>query len=142
MTEKIKIQFPVTMTSVSVAEDVLAAVTANAVSDKNIAYKIRTALSEAFSNAFLYCEKNFSDAAIELEFCFNKDRFVASVINQGSGIADKAIKWNDFPSAMAESGRGLKIIKKLSDKLEFIHHDDNRFEVRMEFSLQVGQKIN
>jgi len=98
-------------------------------------------LSEAFNNAFLYCDKDSGNAQVEFSFCFNSGKFVASMINDGSGFADNAIKWNDFPSEMVESGRGLKIIKKLTDKVEFNKHENNKFEVYMEFTTGAEQKL-
>ncbi len=142
MNEMAKIVFPVSIASVGLAEDIFEAITRNITSDERLGYRIRTALSEAFNNAILYCDKHSPTATIEFDFCFNNDKFVASVINEGAGFADKAIKWNDFPSEMAESGRGLKIIKKLSDKVKFIKHENNKFEVYMEFSTGAEQKIS
>ncbi len=141
MTNKVRVIFPVTISSVSLAEEIFETVTRNLIKDDKTSYRIRTALSEAFNNAFLYCDKDSGNALVEFNFCFNNNKFVASIINDGSGFADKTIKWNDFPSETAESGRGLRIIKKLSDKVEFNKHENNKFEVYMEFSTRAEQKI-
>lgn len=142
MTERVKIIFPVTISSVSLAEDIFEAVSNNVSHNQREGYRIRTVLSEAFSNAFLYCEKDSGDSLVEFSFCFKKGKFVASIINEGSGFADNAIKWNEFPSETAESGRGVKIIKKLADKVEFVIHPDNKFEVYMEFLVGTDEKVS
>ena len=142
MNDFVKIIFPVSMISVRLADDIFTAIAGNITSDGRTAYKIRTVLSEIFSNAFLYCEKESYAKFIVFEGCFTDDKFIASIINEGSGFVDKSISWDDFSSSMDESGRGLKLIRKLCDKVEFNHHDDNRFEVYVEIPLTIGEKAN
>lgn len=130
------------MLSVHLADDVFTAIARNMASDEQLAFKIRTALSEAFSNAILYCEKNSGDGNIEFRGRFRDGKFEASIINEGSGFADNDIEWDEFPSPKIESGRGLKIIRKLSDKVEFIKHRNNTFEVCMEFVTWKENQVN
>jgi len=100
-------------------------------------------LSELFNNAFLYGDKSNIDAVIEIRTCFKQNRFCVSVINEGNGFADKEENWNEFPSAQNESGRGLRIIKKLSENVKFSSPGDNKFEVYAEFDLdKTKEKAN
>jgi len=123
------------MRSVSLADDLFKVIANNVASDAKTAFNIRIVLSELFSNAFLYGDKQSGNAMIEFKGCFTKDKFVASIINDGGGFADNTIEWNTFPSLLEESGRGIKIIKKLCDKLEFRKHGNNKFEAYIEISM-------
>jgi anti-sigma regulatory factor (Ser/Thr protein kinase) len=140
MADMIKIIFPISMVSVRLADDIFDAIARNVTVDTKLAFNIRLVLSEVFSNAFLYGEKQSAGAVIEFRGCFNNHKFVASIINEGTGFSDNAIEWNKFPKAMEESGRGLKIIRQLCDKLEFRKHNENKFETYVE--INTGIKVN
>jgi len=142
MNQLLRIIFPVTMSSSKIADDLFEVLANNATRDKRIRYNIRTVLSEVFNNAFLYGEKGDRDAVIEVKACFTENSFLASITNDGSGFADNEIKWDELPSTEQESGRGLRIIKELCDKVEFRRTDNNKFEVRVEFNPNIAkQKI-
>ena len=129
------------MRSVKMADDVFEAVARNASRESRIVYAIRTVLSEAFSNAFLYGDKQNEDAVIEFGVCFKDNKFVASIINEGKGFTDNNINWEEFPSVAQESGRGLQLIKKFSDKVEFRKLDGGRFEVYVEIFTESKDKV-
>ncbi|MCP4581281.1 MAG: ATP-binding protein [candidate division Zixibacteria bacterium] len=135
MNDMLRLIFPVSLNSVRLADDLLAAIANNITSDQHLSYNIRTVLSESFNNAFLYGDKSKFDAVIEVRTCFKQNKFCVSVINEGSGFADIKENWDNFPSAQDESGRGLKIIKRLSDIVKFNKLGDNKFEVYVEFNL-------
>ena len=139
MADFIRIVFPISMVSVRLADDIFDAIARNVTGDAKTVFNIRLVLSEVFSNAFLYGEKQSANAVIEFKGCFNEHIFVASIINEGEGFTDNAIEWNKFPAAMEESGRGLKIIRQLCDKLEFRKHSDNKFETYLE--INTGIKV-
>jgi len=142
MNQPFKIIFPVSFDSVKIADDIFEVLANNASRDERICYNIRIVLSEAFNNAFLYGEKSNPDAVIEVRACFTENDFLASIINTGGGFADTEIKWDEFPSTEEESGRGLKLIKKLCDKVEFRWADNNNFEVHVKFNTNISkQKI-
>ncbi len=142
MNESLKIIFPVSINSVKVADDIFKVLANNATDDERICYKIRIVLSEAFNNAYLYGDKSNRGAVIEVRACFTENGFIATIINDGRGFADNEIKWDQFPSAERESGRGLKLIKELCDKVEFRPIGDNKFEVRVEFNTKkINEKI-
>lgn len=141
MKESIRIIFPVSMQAVKMADDIFEAVAQNASDDGHIISAIRTVLSEAFSNAFLYGDKRSDDAVIEFKVCFSDNKFIASIINEGQGFADKNIKWDEFPPVMDESGRGIQLIRKLSDKAEFRCLADHKFEVYIEIFTGTKDKV-
>ena len=140
MMDELKLIFPVSMDSIRLAEEIFEVVSNNVTSDKQLNYNIRIAFSEAFNNAFLYSDKRNCNAVIEVKACFGHNTFSISIINEGGGFDDDAVEWDKFPSEKYESGRGLKIIRKLSDKLEFRKLGGNRFEVYVEFDTGMRQK--
>ena len=141
MNHKLKVVFPAKWEALEIADDIFNAIANSATSDCRKAYHIRTVLSEAFSNAYLYGDNDSQNAAIVFDICFNPETFIASIINCGNGFADTDIKWNEFPCSDEESGRGLKIIKQLCDKVEFKKIDNNKFRVFIEIKVNDNKKI-
>ena len=141
MTDDLKIIFPVSMQAVKMADDIFEAVAKNASTESHTIFAIRTVLSEVFSNAFLYGDKQNEDAIIEFKVCFRDNKFIASIINEGKGFVDKGIRWDQFPPAIQESGRGLHLINKLSHKVEFRNLENNRFEVYIEILTGTKDKV-
>jgi serine/threonine-protein kinase RsbW len=133
--ERLKIIFFATWQNLQLASDILCAVARRVTIDEQKVYHIEIVLSEAFENAFLHGNRDLHEKEIVFEMCFNQNKFVASVINKGEGFADKDIEWNEFPSCEEESGRGLKIIKRLCDKVEFKKIGPDKFGIFMEMSL-------
>ena len=111
-----------------------------AASDVRKRYHIRAVLSEAFNNAYLHGENSSNNACIEMEACFNKDIFFVSIINEGKGFADSIPQENGFQINYAESGRGLKIIKMLSKRVEFKKVNENKFGVFIEIDVSSRKK--
>jgi len=136
--EPIRVIFPATPNAIGLAEDIFEAVARNVTGDLRQSYRIRTALSEAYNNAFLYGQHAVEHPAIEFRMCFNGDIFSATIVNAGHGFAEKDIEWEMFPEVSAESGRGLKIMKKYCDRLTFKRGSDDKFEVHMEFEISTS----
>lgn len=135
MGDTVRLIFPATAEALNIAEDIFEVVARNVTPDLRKAYCIRTALSEAYSNAFLYGRNAGEDAEIEFGMCFKGDKFSATIINDGPGFAEYQIKSESFEAVMEESGRGLQIMKRFCDKLTFKRDDNDKFEVHMEFDL-------
>jgi anti-sigma regulatory factor (Ser/Thr protein kinase) len=135
MNQPVRIVFPVSETSLQIADEIFEVIARTATSDTKKRHHILTVLSEAFSNAYIHGDKVYHDGGIELETHFNENKFSASIINKGKGFADSKMKNRSDGSDYAESGRGLKIIKKLSDKVEFKRINGNKFGVFIEIDL-------
>ena len=140
MSDRLKIIFPTAWETLKLANDIFHVIAMNASADNHTSHRIWVVLSEIFNNAYQYGENNVPNASIIFEMCFNKDKFVASIINEGTGFTDKNIKWNEFPSGDMESGRGLKIIKRLCEKVEFKNINGNKFGVFVE--IKTGENKN
>jgi len=141
MNRMLKMVFPAKWETLKLADDIFNVIAHNVTSDCRKAYHIQTVLSEALNNAYLYGDNDSPDAVITFNMCFNLETFTASIINSGNGFADTEIKWNEFPCSDEESGRGLKIIKHLCNKVEFNKIDDNKFRVFIEIDLSENKKI-
>jgi serine/threonine-protein kinase RsbW len=141
MIEPLKMLFPATLESLDLAEDIFRVVAGKVTSAEHLRFRIRMILSEAFSNAYLHGRKAAPGTEIEVSMCFKNDKFFVSIINEGSGFAENDIKWDDFPSAEAESGRGLMIIRRLCDRAEFKRIDNGRFGVFMEINIGKNDSV-
>lgn len=140
MSQPVRIIFPMSEVSLKIADEMFDIIARAATSNTKKRYHIQIVLSEAFDNAYIHGDKISADACIEFEACFNKNKFSASIINEGKGIADSELKGHDINCVFAESGRGLKIIKKLSDKVEFKKINGNKFGVFIEIDLSPEKK--
>jgi anti-sigma regulatory factor (Ser/Thr protein kinase) len=135
MKDLIKIIFPISPISLQVSEDIFEAVARGATSNEQKIYHIRTALSELLNNAYLHGDSSNLDSAIEFKACFSPDRFYASIINEGQGFTEANYNEGEFPSGFAESGRGIKIVRKLCDRVEFKKMAGNKFGVFIEVAI-------
>jgi anti-sigma regulatory factor (Ser/Thr protein kinase) len=94
--------------------------------------KLKLLLSELFMNAYLHGVGNDSSRGIEVSIEFGMDKFVTVVKDPGSGLTEEQFKnlaeaEVDYGS---ESGRGIKIIRKLSDKVELYRDEAGKFCVK------------
>lgn len=84
-----------------------------------IAEPFRVAISEAFTNAVIHAHKGDNTKIIQLKVNVNDVRVIADIIDQGTG---RGLDWytgEDLKyDPTAEGGRGLGLIKKLTDKME------------------------
>ena len=135
MSHPIRIAFPVSEMSLKIADEIFDIIARAATSSTKKRYHIQIVLSEIFHNAYIHGDRISADTCIEFEACFDKNKFSASIINEGKGFADSKLKSTDVNHIYAESGRGLKIIRKLSDKVEFKKINDNKFGVFVEINL-------
>ncbi|OQX92235.1 MAG: hypothetical protein B6D58_03985 [candidate division Zixibacteria bacterium 4484_95] len=135
MNQPVRIVFPVSEISLKIADEIFDVIARIATSDAKKRHHILTVLSEAFNNAYIHGDKVLSDGGIEFEAHFDENKFYASIINRGKGFADSKMKGYSVDTDIAESGRGLKIIKELSDRVDFKQVDGNRFGIFLEFNL-------
>lgn len=87
---------------------------------KEIVHPFRVAVSEAVTNSIIHAHEGDSSKIIRFTVDVNEDRIVAAIIDEGTyrgmtpmDIADPA----SHPDA--EGGRGLGLIKQLSDEVTF-----------------------
>jgi len=135
------ITFSNSSVALPLAEEIFDAVARWVTADEHKRYQIRSALSELFSNAFLHGEKDSMDNRIEFRACFSENRLFAAIINEGKGITDIDLSNIQFPHPQAESGRGLKIVQNLCEKVEFKMLGGNKFGVFIELDISKENKV-
>lgn len=94
--------------------------------------KLKLLLSELFMNAYLHGVGDDVSRRIDVTIEFGVDKFVAVVKDPGRGLTEEQYKSLaeaevDYES---ESGRGIKIIHKLSDKVELYRDEEGKFCVK------------
>jgi anti-sigma regulatory factor (Ser/Thr protein kinase) len=141
MKDLIYIAFPISPLSLQISEDIFEAVARGVTHNQQKVYHIRIILSELFSNAYLHSGSANLDGIIEFKACFSQDRFYASIINEGKGFTEAKHSVDEFPSGFAESGRGIKIVRRLCDKVEFKKMADNKFGVFVEVAIPDNKSV-
>lgn len=73
---------------------------------------IKLVLSELVINCVKHGNKNNTNKLIYIKLDIYDDRIIISVQDEGKGI-----KYNNNPDTLSESGRGLMLVKGLTDKM-------------------------
>lgn len=80
----------------------------------------RVAVSEAITNAIIHAHDSDSSKIIRFTVDLNDERITASVVDEGVVRDDEALaNFDPAGSPDAEGGRGLGLIKRLSDEVSF-----------------------
>lgn len=95
-------------------------------------FDITLAVEEAYTNAVEHCGKNRVNVEIEIEFFEFEDRLEVLVQDSGCGF-QKDFPLNRSFRDLSESirGRGLGLIKKLSDKIEIVSKPGTGTSIRI-----------
>ncbi len=99
---------------------------------EKIVHPFRVAVSEAVTNAIVHAHAGDSSKIIRFLVDLNDDRILAVIIDQGP-----VREWDDLESADpvgqldAEGGRGLGLIKRLSDEANFQWLPEGGMEVKI-----------
>lgn len=105
-----------------------------------IAREMQVAVSEAFTNAVIHAHKGNEGKKIGLSLELNKYTIAADIVDEGSGhdIDEiKSVRLNRDPSAI--SGRGMGIIRRLSDQLEIRKLENGGVGVKIIKHLKIGK---
>jgi serine/threonine-protein kinase RsbW len=81
---------------------------------------ILLAVSEAVDNAIVHGNKNNPDKNVELSYHSSQEEITFSVTDEGEGFNVNAITDPTILENPENSGRGILIMKMLSDKLHFL----------------------
>ena len=99
---------------------------------ENISHPFRVAVSEAVTNAIVHAHNGDSSKIIRFTVDLNKERIVAVIVDEGSELG--TIPVDNFDPVChpdAEGGRGLGLIKRLSDEATFTQLPQGGTEVRI-----------
>ncbi|MCP4567874.1 MAG: SpoIIE family protein phosphatase [FCB group bacterium] len=83
-----------------------------------VAHPFRVAVSEAVTNAITHAHREDHTKIIRLSIELNDEQIAADINDEGGANQIKASQFELHRHPDAESGRGLGIIKKLSDEVE------------------------
>jgi anti-sigma B factor antagonist len=109
--------------------------------ERKLIFNILLAVSEAFTNALVHANNYNADKKIEIIIKTN-DKFVsADIIDEGSGLPERPEC--DMSDRMAEGGRGLALMKKMSDRIEIrSNRRTGGTEVSMQFAREKIESKN
>ena|ERR1700739_4891868 len=84
---------------------------------------ILLAVAEAVDNAIIHGNKNNPEKNVELAYSSSKEEITFAVTDQGEGFDVKKVTDPTKPENPENMGRGILIMKMLSDKLEFLREE-------------------
>ena len=98
-------------------------------------YNILIAVTEAFNNAIIHGNKLDKNKKVRLDIEANSQRLEVHIFDEGPGFnPDKLADPREPENLFKENGRGVLLIKELTDECEFKNHPDGS-EVFMVFKL-------
>ena len=93
---------------------------------------LRVTISEAITNAIIHANNYAKDKVVKLRLHINKSQLTADILDQGNCIGINTIKQPDLGGDfMAEGGRGLGLIKQLSDDLKITLRPSGGLRIRI-----------
>ncbi len=88
-----------------------------------------SAVIEACTNAMEHGNRLEDDKDIEIIFEIDFPRIIVTVLDHGPGFDFKG--WKPPAELMRRRGRGILIMREFTDAMEFDHHQDGRFLIRL-----------
>ncbi len=112
-------------------DDLLAVMSAGGV-EESVVQRVSVAVSEAFTNAVVHGNKLHPERQVLLRVSVNETSIVADIDDQGQdGLA--RIRGKTPAGALAESGRGVDLIRHLATRADFAERADGGLHVHLEF---------
>jgi len=107
--------------------------------DHTIANPLTLMVSEAVTNAIIHAHKGNADKKIVLLVKVNATSITADIIDEGSGQGVEFMRNHEMNSdPLAESGRGLGLIKQLSDDVKFRRAADGGLSVKITMKIKTS----
>ena len=127
------IKFSSEIHNIAKAEEILEDITKQINLNEHIYGNILLSLSEAINNAIIHGNKMMKNKKVTVKYIIKKDLIEIRVYDEGSGF-----DYNNIPDPTLreniekETGRGIFIIKNLTDSLEF---DNNGSLIIIKFNI-------
>jgi len=127
------IKFSSEIHNIAKAEEILEDITKQINLNEHIYGNILLSLSEAINNAIIHGNKMMKNKKVTVKYIIKKDLIEIRVYDEGAGF-----DYNNIPDPTLrenlekETGRGIYIIKNLTDSLEF---DNNGSLIIMKFNI-------
>jgi len=127
------IKFSSEIHNIAKAEEILEDITKQINLNEHIYGNILLSLSEAINNAIIHGNKMMKNKKVTVKYIIKKDLIEIQVYDEGLGFDYKNIPDPTLRENLEkETGRGIYIIKNLTDSLEF---DNNGSLIIMKFNI-------
>ena len=127
------IKFSSEIHNIAKAEEILEDITKQINLNEHIYGNILLSLSEAINNAIIHGNKMMKNKKVTVKYIIKKDLIEIQVYDEGLGFDYKNIPDPTLRENLEkETGRGIFIIKNLTDSLEF---DNNGSLIIMKFNI-------
>jgi len=127
------IKFSSEIHNIAKAEEILENITKQINLNEHIYGNILLSLSEAINNAIIHGNKMMKNKKVTVKYIIKKDLIEIQVYDEGLGFDYKNIPDPTLRENLEkETGRGIFIIKNLTDSLEF---DNNGSLIIMKFNI-------
>ncbi len=125
--------FPNTARAYGISADILNPVIDNLIVDVPEKQRLKLIVSELVMNAYVHGNKSDSDKTIDVIIQIDNEQFVVVVKDQGEGLKEEG--YHEMVKSVSgesdESGRGMKIVHKLSDQVQLFRDEDDKFCIRV-----------
>jgi len=124
--------FPNTEKAFRISDEIFGLVVDTVDADVLERQRMKLILSELFMNAYIHGNKSDPAKNVDVLIEIEGDDFTATVKDQGEGIAKERFKEmvQSISNPEDESGRGITIVHKLSDKVQLYKDKDDKFCIR------------
>lgn len=140
---KYYMSFPSNPTALNIADEMFGLVISTLNVDNHEKHRLKLIVSELFTNAYIHGNQSNPDKYVDVTMDLSESEFSVVVRDQGSGLAKETFKAfvEAYADPMEEHGRGIKIMRKLSDKVDLFRDAEGRFCVRATKALSKNSEI-
>lgn len=124
--------FPNTEEAFRISDDVFGHVIDTVDTDIAERQRMKLIVSELFMNAYLHGNKFDTKKYIDVALEIDVNEFIATVKDEGTGFTKQRFKKmvEDISDLESNSGRGIKIIHELSDKINVFKDEKGKFCIK------------
>lgn len=91
--------------------------------------ELGTSVIEACTNAMEHGNELDDHLPIQVIYEIEESQITVTVLDEGPGFDFE--HWQPSDELMRQRGRGIQIMREFTDELNFSHHEDGRFMIRM-----------
>ncbi len=125
--------FPNTARAYGISPEIVNPVIDSLIADAPEKYRLKLIVSELVMNAYIHGNKGDPNKTIDVAMQIDDEQFVVMVKDQGGGLNDE--KFHEIVMSASgesdESGRGMKIVQRLSDRVQLYKDKDDKFCIRV-----------
>ncbi|MEE9554825.1 MAG: ATP-binding protein [candidate division Zixibacteria bacterium] len=129
---KYAFRFPNEDSAFTISDDIFGRVIDTIDTDIAERHKMKLIVSELFMNAYLHGNNRDNSKSIDVEMEIDSELFVVTVKDEGGGIAKERFKEMvaSISAPEDESGRGITIVQRISDKIQLFKDSDDKFCIK------------